>query len=297
VRVGVRVVFAALTAALLAVVVQTTAHSATATDWIVFAARPDTNTAQPQLYRIQTDGQGLTQITNTAQPAGQPAFAPDGKQLAYVRLGVGIFAASPDGSGEHKLTSGPRDSYPTWSPNGKQIAFIRVVGSDWRLHVMSSNGKGVRRLPDAPSAGRPSWSRDGRSIFMSSGGQLVKVDARTGRIQRRYSVALDIAVSQGAALSPNGKTLAYVQTRPPTGAPDCGESHCPAYALYLAPISTGHRHKVGDDTGAATWSPDGKQIAYVARGAITTDVVASGKKSRISAGTHVPQGDAPAWQP
>ncbi len=130
---------------------------------------------------------------------------------------------------------------------------------------------------------------------MSSGGLLVKVSALNGRIENRYNVQLDIAVSQGAALSPDAKELAYVHTRPPTGAPDCGDakSPCPAYALYLAPIKTGHRRKVGDDTGAASWSADGKEIAYVATGKLTIDVVETGKKTKLSAGTHVPQADPP----
>lgn len=299
-RVGVRVVVAVVAASLLAVVAQATADSATSpVRWIVFAAKPDANTIAPQLYRIQTDGQGLAQITNSAQPVGQPSFAPNGKVIAYTRLGIGIFTANLDGSGERKVTSGSRDSYPTWSPNGKQIAFVRVKGSDWRLYVMSATGKNVHLLPEAPPAGRPSWTKNGRSIFVSSGGLLVQVSALSGRIENRYNIQLDIAVSQSAALSPDAKELAYVQTRPPTGAPDCGDakSPCPAYALYLAPIKTGHRRKVGDSTGAASWSADGKEIAYVATGKLTIDVVKTGKKTKLSAGTHVPQADAPAWQP
>ena len=57
------------------------------------------------------------------------------------------------------------------------------------------------------------------------------------------------------------------------------------------------RRKVGDSTGAASWSADGKEIAYVATGKLTIDVVKTGKKTKLSAGTHVPQADAPAWQP
>lgn len=266
--------------------------------WIVFAAKNDANTIVPQLYRIKSDGTGLEQITTGAQPAGQPSFAPDGTKIAFARLGVGIFSANADGSGLKRLTSGTRDAFPTWSPNGKQIAFIRVVKADWRLYVMSASGAAARRLPLAPTAGRPSWTKGGTAIFMPTGGSMAKVDAKTGRIRQRYPVNLDIAVSQGASVSPDGTEFAYIQTRPPTGPPDCGESHCPAFALYLTKAKTPRfRRKVAPDTGNPGWSPDSKEIIYVANGMLTIDTVANGKKRRLSAGEHVPQADAPAWQP
>jgi Tol biopolymer transport system component len=295
----VRCVALAAVAAALAAATHSAARSATAEPkWIVFAAKNDANTIVPQLYRIKTDGTGLEQITTGAQPAGQPSFAPDGTRIAFVRLGAGIYTANVDGSDLKKVTSGTRDAFPTWSPNGKQIAFIRVVKADWRLNVMSSSGGAARRLPLAPSAGRPSWTPDGKAIFMPTGGALAKVDARTGKIRQRYPVKLDIAVSQGLAVSPDGKEFAYIQTRPPTGGPDCGESHCPAYGLYLTKASAPRfRRRVAPSTGNPGWSPDSKEVIYVGTGTLTIDVAASGQKRRLSPGTRVPQADAPAWQP
>ena len=132
---------------------------------------------------------------------------------------------------------------------------------------------------------------------MPTAGTMVKLDARNGRIRKRYPVRLDVAVSQGAAVSPDLKWFAYIQTRPPTGPPDCGESHCPSYALYLTRVKDNHRVKVTNDTGNPSWSPDAKRIAYVANGKITIDTVATGKKVKLATGTHVAQADAPSWQP
>ena len=68
-----------------------------------------------------------------------------------------------------------------WSPNGKQIAFVRPYRADWRVYVMSASGAGKRRLPNAPPAGRPSWTANGKSIFIPAAGDLVRIDAVTGR--------------------------------------------------------------------------------------------------------------------
>jgi hypothetical protein len=277
---------------------QAGASAADTPRWIVFSAEPG-GIGLPQLFRIQTTGAGLEQITTGAKPATQPAFSPDGTRIVFARLGSGIFQANLDGTGLRRLTSGGRDTYPVWSPDGKRIAFVRPYRTQWRVYVMSASGAGQRRLPQAPPAGRPSWSANTKSIFIPAAAGVARIDARTGRVQKRYFVALDTAVSQGMTVSPDARMFAFIARRPPTGPPDCGESNCPAFALYVAASSTpGRRRRIANDTGPAGWSPDAKNVVFVVRGALTLEVVASGKQTRIPTVGHPPSGDAPpAWQP
>lgn len=278
---------------------QATALSATAAPrWIVFAARLGA-TDQPQLYRIQTDGKGLQKITTGTTAATQPAYSPNGQQIAFSRLGSGIYKMNLDGSGLKRLTRNGRDGYPGWSPNGKLIAFTRITGKDWSLFVMNASGGAVRRLQRAPSAGRPTWAADGKSIFLPSGGAMIRVDPRTGGAVKRYAAKLDLSVSQGATVSPDGANFAFIGSRPANGPEDCGESPCPQFALYAASAKTGHRVKVADDAGPAGFSPDSKTIVYVAKFKLVFDLLKSGKKTTLDFGdTPIAQGDAaPAWQP
>ena len=282
------------------VFVASSALSATAAPrWLVFAAKHEATDASSQLYRIQADGKGLQQITTGDAPATQPAFSPNGQQLAYSRLGFGIYRMNLDGSGLKRLTTNGRDGYPAWSPNGKQIAFNRITGKDWSLFVMNTSGGAAHRLKLAPAAGRPTWARDGKSIFMPSGGAMVRADAKTGRIVKRYPAKLDLSVSQGATVAPDGSNFAFIGSREPTGPDDCGESPCPQFALYLASAKTGHRVKVANDAGPAGFSPDSKTIVYVAKFKLVFDVVKTGKKTTLDFGdAPIAQGDAaPAWQP
>jgi Tol biopolymer transport system component len=280
--------------------VATTARGAAAPRWIIFSAEQGTDAAGiQQLYRIDTSGVGLQQITTGNRPAVAPSFSPDGSRIAFTRLGFGIFTMNVDGSGVKRLTSNPRDSYPVWAPDGKRIAFIRLFRNNWRLYTMSPTGQNQRRLPGAPPAGRPSWTASSKSILIPSVGDLVRVDSTTGKVQRYYGVTLDVQTGQTASVSPSSKLVAAVDFRRSTGPPDCGEGRCQQFGLYMANVLPPHRyHKVLDDTGAPGWSPDGTRLIFAAKGVLTVRVVSTGAQSAISTGSHFVIGDAPpAWQP
>src|SRR6266571_8644360 len=92
--------------ALVAVGVAATHASAgdsASTQWLVFSAWPK-GVFPAQLFRVQTDGTGLEQITTGKNAATDPAFSPDGKRVVFARLGSGIFVSNRDGSGLRKLT-------------------------------------------------------------------------------------------------------------------------------------------------------------------------------------------------
>jgi Tol biopolymer transport system component len=282
----------------LGAVAQAAGGASSASNWIVFSAHPN-GTGSAQLFRIEATGEGIQQITKGRLAATAPDFSPNGNRIVFVRLGSGIFTVKLDGSGLRRLTSGTRDSYPVWSRDGKRIAFVRPYRGQWRLHVMSASGAKLLRLPQAPPAGRPTWTADGKAILIPAAADLVRVNSRSGKVLKYYGLTLDIQTTQTATLSPNRRKIAYVGPRISTGPNDCGEGPCPQYGLYLANIPKPHSaRRIVNDTGPAGWSPDGKNLVFVSRGALTLWVVASKQRTEISTGTHVATGDAPpAWQP
>jgi|GEM_PF-2789636 len=270
--------------------------------WIVFtAAVTDPTQVQvqaQQLYRIQADGSGLQELTTGADSAVAPAFSPGGQRIAFSRLGVGIFTMNPDGTGLRRLTRGARDSYPTWAPTGGKIAFIRPVGREWRVFVLPTSGGKPHLLAKAPPSGRPSWTKKG--LLIPSGGDLLRVDPKTGRVLKYYGANLDaIWGLSTVALSPDLSKLTYIGARAPDpGDKECGEGPCQRFALYLESLTTKKPRLLVKDVGPATFSPDGSELAYVADGQLVLRSIASGSAHALATGTVYPATSAPpAWQP
>jgi hypothetical protein len=271
---------------------------AAAPRYIVFSGA--SSAAAPQLWRVQSSGGGLRQITTGANAAFAPAFSPGGQRIAFSRLGVGIFTMNPDGTGLRRLTKGARDTYPTWAPNGGQIAFVRPIGPKWRLYTMSTSGGSPHLLAKAPQAGRPSWTKAG--LFIPSGGDLLRVDPKTGRVLKYYGANIDaIWGLNTVALSPDVSKLTFIGARAPDpGDKECGEGPCQRFALFMESLTAKKKKPrlLVKDVGPATFSPDGGQLAYVARGQLLLRSVASGSTHGLDVGTSAPTTSAPpAWQP
>lgn len=85
-----------------------------------------------QVYSIATNGnEPPIQLTRAKEGASQPAWSPDGKQLAFVRNVDGksqVFILTLNGGEPIQLT---RNTYgatnPKWSPDGKQVLFSSSI--------------------------------------------------------------------------------------------------------------------------------------------------------------------------
>jgi Tol biopolymer transport system component len=114
------------------------------------------------LYEIGADGSGLRKLTQTTADEQQPAWSPNGSQVAYSRADavglscqgcpLSIWSMNGDGTGQRNLTHANRhgcvfDGSPSWSPDGKEIVFSRATcNSSGHLFVVSAAGGSVRNL-------------------------------------------------------------------------------------------------------------------------------------------------------
>ena len=104
-----------------------------------------------------------------------PAWAPDGKQIAFVSDRDGdweIYVMSADGSGQRRITSSAGvDRQPAWSPDGKRIAFESDRTGNFDIYVINSDGTDERRLVGRPGSNEyePIWSPDGDRLACTMG--------------------------------------------------------------------------------------------------------------------------------
>ena len=297
---GARLLRIAAVAFAVALAIATAAGAGASADrrWIVFSADPAGLNFE-QLYRIHPAGDGLQQLTTGGYSSIAPAFSPDGKRIAFARLGVGILTMNVDGTGLRRLTTNGRDSFPAWSPDASHIAFVRPYKTEWRINTMTSSGAAERRLRQAPPSGRPTWTAGG--LLIPSGGDLLKIEPSTGHVMKYYDAQIDAVWGMNSvALSPDRSTITFLGARnPEPGDKECGEGPCPRFALYKEDILKKNKtpQRVVKDTGPATFSPNGTQLAFVASGALVLWSLAAGTPTTITTADVTPTVSAPpAWQ-
>jgi len=118
-------------------------------------------------------------------------------------------------------TPGVAERDPAWSPDGKQIAYFSDESGEYQLHIRTQHGRGTVKkyaLGDPPSFYYgPTWSPDGKKIAYTdkrlnvwildlASGRSTKVDTNTYDVVSRFERRLE------AAWSPDGRWLAYTKT-------------------------------------------------------------------------------------
>jgi Tol biopolymer transport system component len=173
-----------------------------------------------ELYVMNADGSEPRNLTRDPRVEGSPEWSPDGRKIAFARLGPSgggrseIVVMNADGSGKRTLAD--RAGGPVWSPDGRKIAFTKpccgAAPVEGDIYVMNADGSGQRRLTrnELPDGG-PAWSPDGQQILFVRGGwrraRLYVMNA-DGSEQRNLGVH-----AHGGAWSPDGRLIAFTRER------------------------------------------------------------------------------------
>ena len=207
-----------------------------------------------------------------------PQIAPDGSQVAFVRVAVdekkdtydtAIWLARTDGSEPARpLTSGTRDASPRWSRDGRRLAFVRSIDKDGKpqppqVFVMAMGGGEPRAITDLPrGAANPIWSPDGATIAFSSTTRpedipsKEKAEAKKPDDKPRES---DVRVITDAVYRANGVAgWGFVDRDKPS------QIWTVAVPASGDPTATPRRITSGEfSAGNHRWSPDGSEIYFV----------------------------------
>lgn len=225
-----------------------------------------------EIWLINVDGNGAKQVTDLAEGACQPVWAPDGQHLAFISpckqnqptyAGSSIFVIDVDDPTVlSPVPSVPGGDYdPTWSPDGTKIAFTSIrQGRKEQIFIYDfvTNETIILEDPEGKENSQPAWSPLGDKIaFVRAGIQvwIMNTDG-TGRYLLSRGSNYDHIQPNW---SPDGKAI--VCTQKPNGTPG---------TVWLATIVVENSTEgslpitVGSDKlmTEARYSPDGFWLVY-----------------------------------
>ena len=170
---------------------------------------------QGSLWTLPAAGGETRRLTDEYMDARQPAWAPDGQQVAFQAYRDGVwhvYVMRADGSGVRMVTSGPFDDRePSWSRDGSRIAFSSDRSGNYDVWDVAAAGGEVRQITKHPANDyAPAWSPTGTAIaFVSERDDrrgVWRIDPATGA---EASMAPAIGAVSAPSWSPDGAHVIY----------------------------------------------------------------------------------------
>jgi Tol biopolymer transport system component/DNA-binding winged helix-turn-helix (wHTH) protein len=215
-------------------------------------------------------------VTSFEGEEDDPAFSPDGRQIAFVWNGgkdafTHVWTKMLAAGDPLQLTDGDAyDSSPAWSPDGSALAFLRTpkpppanAGGLYDVLLVPALG-GAERVVARTASARPAWHPDGEHLII--GGETVParelhlLSLRTGERKPLTSIPEGEALfDRDPAFSPDGETLAFVRSAYRTGG--SGDE------IHLQPVKGGEAIRVSSrfrSIGGLDWTADGRALVFSA---------------------------------
>jgi Tol biopolymer transport system component len=275
---------------------------------IAFDGGPGNN----EIYVVNPDGSGLTNLTNDPASDEVPKWSPDGRRISYLH-GSGFRVMNADGSDVRPLPIPSQEVEFSWAPDGQRAAYahfapdnVACPGAQFEIFTANLDGTVVKQLTTSPTTDdvEPAWSPDGNKIafirqdrqffvdycdIYSSNLYVMNADG-TGLTQLTNSVP---GYAYWPDWSPDGTKIAYEV--------DTGSD----YEIYsINADGTGNTQLTNntDNDLAPAWSPDGTKIVFFRylNGSSSSDIFvmnADGTSQTNITNTSGTYERQPDWQP
>jgi len=213
-----------------------------------------------EIYLLDIDGRGVTNVTRNGSINLSPSWSPDGRSLAW----TSYKKSNPDlyvkelGSGSTRVISNKRgiNTSPAYHPSGGQIALTRSADGDSDLFVVDAGtGEQVKQLTRGGGIDvSPHYSSDGGMIAFASersGGSQIYLQNTASGDAKRVTFVGDF--NSDPVISPDGSKLAFV------GRSEGG------FDIYVCDIDGRNVIRLTQDMGDnedPSWSPDGTYLIF-----------------------------------
>ncbi len=219
----------------------------------------------------QTATARIIPFTTFSGAADQPAFSPDGNQIAFVWDGgngenLDLYVKLVGAGTPLRLTTdSAEDISPAWSPDGRYLAFLRRSATENGIFIVPALGGAERKLGKTePNLSRQAWPQC-RLSWSADGKWLAVADQESP--QQRHSIFL-LSVEDGGkqrltsspesdyfpAFSPDGKTVAFIRS-----------SGLSSEDIYLISIDSGKLQRLTADERrivSLAWTADGREVVF-----------------------------------
>jgi len=155
----------------------TNSHQLTSTDPGTFlrADSPSWSAARNQIafsagniWIVNPDGTGLTELVAFPGEEYTPAWSPDGSKIAFISGHDELAVMNADGTNAQAISS-LTSRTPTWSPDGLTIVFSARVDHNTDIYAVAAGGFDLRRRTTDPAEDiTPVYTPDGNSILFGS---------------------------------------------------------------------------------------------------------------------------------
>lgn len=147
-----------------------------------------------QLFIADSDGARAQKVLDSSEPILSPAWAPDGKRIAYSAFEKGrpsIYIHTLATGAREKLTNFRGiNSSPAWSPDGTKLAMTLSKDGTPDIYVMDLATRRLTKVAPHNFAidTEPQWMPDGQTLVFTSnrGGQpqIYQVEIYSGYVKR-----------------------------------------------------------------------------------------------------------------
>lgn len=233
---------------------------------ISFTAYRDKNW---DIYVMNSDGSGLTQLTKDPANDSYASWSPDGKKMAFGSNMSGkfqIYLANSDGSNPQQITmdTDGENAFPNLSPNGKNIAFMSKRDGNWQIYVMKADGSHQKRITvNKANDYNPAWSPDGSRLAFES-------DRDGNDADEIYSIGVDgkqeLRITNNNSQGVNDVFPTWISRNKIS----CSSVKDRQVEIFVMSEKGANRSLLISKASYGRWSPDKSKIAYISQG--TNDV-------------------------